>query len=295
MKKYIVLLIIISKIFAQTDTTDYSEYFPLAIGNTWQYFESNWVTEVDRNIMFTIIDDTLMPNGNQYYTVKWEPSSSIISFKYLRYDTSQKAICTYIESVQRDTILFDLDLEISDTVFYGDYYLGSLCVMDTGFTNIGYITNQSTPYIEYSFFYCATWLRNYYLAKGFGLFLMDSGFRWLEVYDKLIAVKIDGVTYGNFVSLDDSKNIIYPYKLSQNYPNPFNSETKISFILPEKSRVYISIYDIRGQFIENLVEGTYEKGKYNFTWDAKELKSGIYLIRMRANNYYSVKKCLLLK
>jgi len=281
--------------FAQTDTTDYSEYFPLAPGNTWQYFESNWVSGVDRYVMFTIISDTLMPNGNQYYTVHWKPSSSIISFRYLRYDTIQKAICTYIDSAQRDTILFDLDLEIGDTIFYGDFYLGSLCVLDTGFTNIGYIINQSTSYLEYSFLYCATWLRNYYLAKGYGLYLMESGFRWLEVYDKLIAVKIDGITYGNFVSLDDIESKIYSYELSQNYPNPFNSVTKISYRLRELSNVNISIFDICGRMIINFIDEVQEKGEYNFIWDAKELQSGIYMIKMEANNFCSVKKCVLVK
>jgi len=111
----------------------------------------------------------------------------------------------------------------------------------------------------------------------------------------LVAVKIHGVTYGDFVSIDNIECKINSFQISQNYPNPFNSETKISFSLPERSIVNISIYDIRGRLVKDLVDREYQEGIYTINWDASGIQSGVYIIKMKTDHFSSVRKCLLIK
>jgi hypothetical protein len=84
------------------------------------------------------------------------------------------------------------------------------------------------------------------------------------------------------------------YQLSQNYPNPFNPVTTIAYQLPEASRVKLSIYNITGQLILTLVNETKDAGYYTVTWNAGGLGSGLYLYRIQAGQYVSVKKCLVI-
>jgi len=91
------------------------------------------------------------------------------------------------------------------------------------------------------------------------------------------------------------------FKLSQNYPNPFNPTTMISYTLPTDSKVKIEITNILGQSVGVLVNGNKSAGDYETTWNAENLPSGTYFIKITAegvnskNSFTQVKKALLLK
>jgi photosystem II stability/assembly factor-like uncharacterized protein len=85
------------------------------------------------------------------------------------------------------------------------------------------------------------------------------------------------------------------YILFQNYPNPFNPKTHFKFNLPKTSSVDISIYNIEGQFIGYLINEKKSAGIYVITWDASNFPSGMYFIRLKAENFSATKKCLLIK
>lgn len=96
-------------------------------------------------------------------------------------------------------------------------------------------------------------------------------------------------------SVNDEEQIPVEYKLEQNYPNPFNPTTTIKFAVAEKSRVIIKIYNITGEEITTLVNEEKDKGWYEVKFNSTGLSSGIYLYRMQAGNYVSIKKMMLLK
>jgi hypothetical protein len=79
-------------------------------------------------------------------------------------------------------------------------------------------------------------------------------------------------------------NVIFPshFSLLQNYPNPFNATTAIKFILPETGDVTLSIYNIIGQRVAILFEGTRQAGEHTVNWDASGFPSGIYFARLEA-------------
>ncbi len=85
------------------------------------------------------------------------------------------------------------------------------------------------------------------------------------------------------------------FDLRNNFPNPFSSQTTFSYFLPETAQVELTIMDITGQVIKTLVKESQPAGSHDVTWFTKNEPSGIYLCRMKAGKYASVKKCTLIR
>jgi hypothetical protein len=85
------------------------------------------------------------------------------------------------------------------------------------------------------------------------------------------------------------------YTLYQNYPNPFNPSTTIKYALPEAGQIRLVLYNMLGEEVKVLVNGTQEAGVHNVELNAKELGSGIYFYKLESSNFVSVKKMMLLK
>jgi hypothetical protein len=87
---------------------------------------------------------------------------------------------------------------------------------------------------------------------------------------KFIDTGVDGDT-----SSIPNKPILY-----KNYPNPFNSSTQIKFTLPKTSDVRLSVYNIKGEFVKDLIYSKQSKGQYSVTFEAGNLNSGIYYYQL---------------
>jgi hypothetical protein len=104
------------------------------------------------------------------------------------------------------------------------------------------------------------------------------------------------VTSGTGVSsVEAAEGVPQRYELLQNYPNPFNPSTTIGFVLPERSRVTLRIYDLLGQEVETLVNDDFAAGKYMTRWEPIGLATGTYFYRLQAGSFSESKKLLLLK
>ena len=99
--------------------------------------------------------------------------------------------------------------------------------------------------------------------------------------------------------IEDDKNLlgIIPdkFELKQNYPNPFNPETVISWQLAVGSHVELSVYDLLGKKVATLVSKRMAAGNHTYTFDGKNLASGIYYYQLLAGNFREVKKMILLR
>lgn len=71
------------------------------------------------------------------------------------------------------------------------------------------------------------------------------------------------------------------FALFQNYPNPFNSFTKINFQIPDKSLINLSVFDILGNKLFDLLNEEKEAGYYNISFYGNDLASGIYIYKIR--------------
>ncbi|MGE5682137.1 MAG: T9SS type A sorting domain-containing protein [Bacillota bacterium] len=85
------------------------------------------------------------------------------------------------------------------------------------------------------------------------------------------------------------------FALEQNYPNPFNSETKISYSIPIDAKVNITVFNVMGQIIAELVDEFKSAGSYSVNFDASNISSGTYLYKITAGNYVQTKKMVVLR
>jgi hypothetical protein len=84
------------------------------------------------------------------------------------------------------------------------------------------------------------------------------------------------------------------FALGQNYPNPFNPSTKIKIGLPTASEYTLTIYNVSGQKVREFT-GSADAGFVTVEWEASAFASGIYFYKLKAGNFASTKKMLLLK
>jgi hypothetical protein len=83
--------------------------------------------------------------------------------------------------------------------------------------------------------------------------------------------------------------------LLPSYPNPFNARTIIRFDLVRAERVRVTVYDLLGREIEELISGTNNAGSFSVVFDGSNLPSGVYICRMEADGFVAQQKLLLLK
>lgn len=93
----------------------------------------------------------------------------------------------------------------------------------------------------------------------------------------------------------NSGNLPEGYVLYQNYPNPFNPSTTISFEIPIKTDVKLSVYNILGQKVTALIDKQLPAGLHNITWNSQAFPSGTYLYKLSTPEYTLSQKMLLLK
>ena len=90
-------------------------------------------------------------------------------------------------------------------------------------------------------------------------------------------------------------NLPESFELHQNYPNPFNPITVIRYELPEATEVTLDVYSVSGQRVASLVNRAQPAGSYTVPFDASRLASGVYIYQLKAGNFLSTQKMVLLK
>ncbi len=107
--------------------------------------------------------------------------------------------------------------------------------------------------------------------------------------------RIDLWGSGTLTAPEDGSELPHKFELSAAYPNPFNSMTRIKFSLERQSEAKISLHDIAGRYVTTLTADNYSAGSHSVAVNAESLSSGVYLIRLEANNKSAVQKIVLMK
>jgi uncharacterized Ntn-hydrolase superfamily protein len=93
-----------------------------------------------------------------------------------------------------------------------------------------------------------------------------------------------------------SNSLPHEFSLYQNYPNPFNPVTTITFDLAKPSTVKLAVYDIVGNEIAVLINNlSFPAGNFEFTFDASNLSSGVYVYKLISNNFTASRKMAVIK
>jgi endo-1,4-beta-xylanase len=94
---------------------------------------------------------------------------------------------------------------------------------------------------------------------------------------------------------DPNPGVPESYHLAQNFPNPFNPTTQINYSIPAGSYISLNIYNLLGQEVATVFEGFQPAGNYSVTFDGAGLASGVYLYRLKANDFVETKRLVVAK
>jgi len=135
----------------------------------------------------------------------------------------------------------------------------------------------------------------------------DQG-EWLTVLvdGQPASQRVQWTSFGDEVKLDLAVTGHVPsalptvFALGHNYPNPFNPSTTISYQLPSEQEVVLSIWNLAGQLVRELVHAPQPAGHRSVTWDGRDTEgnlaaNGVYVYEIRAGGFRSARKMLLMK
>ncbi|MDO9576581.1 MAG: T9SS type A sorting domain-containing protein [Candidatus Cloacimonadales bacterium] len=115
-------------------------------------------------------------------------------------------------------------------------------------------------------------------------------------------IQIDNSRDCYYVSFKNGQNITpVPTQIEiTNFPNPFNPETTLFFSLPNEQKIELSVYNLKGQKVRQLVKGQFPSGNNSIVWNGKDdsgkqVCSGVYLYKLETADKIISKKMLLLK
>jgi len=124
---------------------------------------------------------------------------------------------------------------------------------------------------------------------------MDTSGVFNDGYPFLFWENGEDVALQEEVGIADFDGMIEDFKLSPAYPNPFNPRTAISFQLSAFSNIELNIYNVQGILVDKLYNGPIEAGSHELTWDASDMPSGVYIVRMVAGDFVASQKLVLMK
>ena len=138
------------------------------------------------------------------------------------------------------------------------------------------------------------------LTKKKKVLLFNRELTNVEVLKKLIALESGKLSYGmirkgiyemeHLQELDRIRGFIAKkyspnkFRMYDAYPNPFNPLTQIRYEIPTEGFLEISIFDLRGQKVETLVNEFIQPGEYSSNWNASQVSSGVYFVQLTASS-----------
>lgn len=155
-------------------------------------------------------------------------------------------------------------------------------VSGSSFSKIGFVAGNGTTTEVKSYSFVD---RDVRAGENYGYRIKQIDFDGTFEYSKV--VNVNGITPSEF-------------SLEQNYPNPFNPSTNIAYSVPVKSDVTLEVYNLIGQKVMTLVQGSVNAGKHVVQMDGSSMASGIYLVKLNAigedgSQFTSSKKMTLMK
>jgi len=296
-------------LLSQIDTT-LKDYFPMHIGDYWEYLALYTPPQPSVRSWMKVAGDSLMPNGKTYRIfvdgVLDPPGITQRDSFYFRIDDSLRVWRyrgIWVECQDSGEIVW-YDLKARDSTFWSACYLYSgrgLTLTDTESYAALNLTLETKQFVfveidimQHDTIWGPVDLGMDYLAKKIGVVKSVGGGSVSNIQGAII----NGVQYGQVNSVKDyatSRRIPDRFSLSQNYPNPFNPSTTIEYDLARRTNVHLSVFDLLGKKIATLVDEAQEPGTHRINFNASNLSSGLYYYELSAGEYHFHKKMALVR
>ncbi len=127
----------------------------------------------------------------------------------------------------------------------------------------------------------------------YGFYFLNADTGWAAGFDGTIIHTTTGGT--GIEEIEVFTGTTGDVVLAQNSPNPFRDVTAIRFSIPQAAHVRLTVYDLIGQEVAELVNGQMEAGHHSITLDGKNLANGVYFYRLSTGAATRTKLCVLLR
>jgi photosystem II stability/assembly factor-like uncharacterized protein len=240
----------------------------------------NWVLEPRYTI--STMDDVFMTDAAN----AWFVGNSGLILKYTEPDNIPVELNSFSASVNLNNVLLKwiTATELNNKGFEIERMLTVNGQTSNAWEKIGFITGKGT-----------TTEPNTYSFSDNGL---ESG----KYNYRIKQIDFNGTFKHYNLAETIEISLLNKFELSQNYPNPFNPSTKIEYTIPKvtpgrvaRSRVQLKVYDVLGKEVATLVNEEKPAGSYEVDFSAEGLTSGIYFYQLKAGEFISTKKMILLK
>jgi len=269
---------------------------------------------------FNVNHTDVQPSGNNQYDGYWTGNGNIVD-NPLFTDAENGDFTLQSESPCIDAGTADVDGDGTDDIndYYGDAPDMGAFEFIVAVTNLEYTISNNSVILAWDIVEDATYYRverstdsefetdvelNYSQSNTFTDDELDYNVTyyyrvaaylgyWSD-YSEVISVTIESV------GLADDTQIPGTYNLHQNHPNPFNPTTTLRYDLPDDGMVNITIYDMMGRVVRNLVNDHQSAGYKTIQWNGtngfgEPVAAGVYLYQIHAGNFQKTKKMILLK
>ena len=161
----------------------------------------------------------------------------------------------------------------------------------------GYVNGLKVPFTDSYIFPVMAYSNVAEEEMSFDYYHASSGVTYKDV--SVITFSKDMI-FGNAfeayrINIESENTTVLETRLQDAYPNPFNPSTTIDYHVGENGFVNISVYDIRGSLVEELVNGYTNSGPGSVRWVAGDLSSGVYFVQIKTSNFVDTKKLMLIK
>lgn len=287
MKKILVIFILISSsVSAQLDTTN---WYPLQIGNYWEYIDSEQYVHES----ITVVGDTIMPNGKTYFRMQIEDLD--YGDKHNSFRRIEDGLYVYIWNGMNEYKFYDFSKNVSESWRIDSIYNRRVVKKDSVWSQL---FEKHLPRMEFEDLYVNTNNDTFYIERSWQQIYKGVGDAILGEwggYVELVGAIINGQRYGTITSIENDNSIPSLFILYQNYPNPFNPSTNIEYSIPKSGIVKFGIYNSLGEQMITYVDEHQRSGKYVIEFNGSSLASGIYFYKVEFDNFQLVKKMVLLK
>lgn len=230
-------------------------------------------------------------------------------------NTSMEITYEWDTSVSSWLIRHHLDGGPATSVKFDDSYkLQAFVYGDASGNTFRFAVRESNGSIEVSPWYTLDWLGWRLVSwdmstDGTGSWIGDGVFSTPMYMESLQLTHDAGAAIRGTIYVDDlglaklnttstersHKLLPREFALLPNYPNPFNPVTNIPFLLPEESDVRISVFNMRGELVEQVFSGHLNAGSHMTRWDGSAQSSGVYLVVMETATNTISRKITILK
>ncbi len=258
--------------------------------------------------IWNIVTDQNGPTGNTYeFIVPGQPDDTFVEYYFSAQDNDDN-VTTLPEGgsginppgSNPPPVFFSYEVKVPGTpVIVSFTPSGDTTIAPNGLVGFN-VESEDTSGFDLSY----TWWKDGQQLANTGnnyLYVSNAGLPYPRV--DTIECRVDnGFNFADLVwliTVDEPTNVNnttpITYSLKQNYPNPFNPSTNIKFSVPRNEFVNLSVYNLVGEKVGELINGELLAGEYNVTFDAVSLPSGIYIARITAGSFNKTIKMTLVK